>query len=78
MVERNKDVCPLACRWLSQGVADMAPIATSRAQAMAGIFHPFVSLCFHCMFIPGHLASRLKKNMGDRFSALRLLLQSQH
>ena len=26
----------------------MTPIAASRVQAMAGIFHPFVSLCFHC------------------------------
>ena len=27
----------------------MTPVAASRVQAMASIFHPFVSLCFHCM-----------------------------
>ena len=37
----------------------MAPIVASMVQAMAGIFHPFVSLCFHCIFVPGHIASRL-------------------
>ena len=42
----------------SQEVAGMTPIAASRVQAMAGIFHPFVSLCFHCIFVPRHLASR--------------------
>ena len=26
-------------------------VAASRVQAMAGIFHPFVSLCFHCIFL---------------------------
>ena len=38
----------------------MTPIVASTVQAMAGIFHPFVSLCFHCIFVPGHIASRLK------------------
>ena len=37
----------------------MTPVAASRVQAMAGIFHPFVSLCFHCIFVPGHIASHL-------------------
>ena len=27
----------------------MTPIEASWVQAMAGIFHPFVSLCFHCI-----------------------------
>ena len=27
----------------------MTPIPASRVQAMASIFHPFVSLCFHCI-----------------------------
>ena len=42
-----------------RGVAGMTPIVASRVQAMAGIFHPFVSLCFHCIFVPGHIASCL-------------------
>ena len=42
----------------------MTPIAASTVQAMASIFHPFVSLCFHCTFVPGHIASRL--NIANR------------
>ena len=37
----------------------MTPIAASTVQAMAGIFHPFVSLCFQCIFVPGHIVSHL-------------------
>ena len=57
-----------AC-WLAAGpdgpvrVAGMTPIAASTVQAMAGIFHPFVSLCFQCIFLPGHIASCLDGNL---------------
>ena len=36
----------------------MTPVAVSRVQAMAGIFHPFVSLCFHCTSV--HVNAILK------------------
>ena len=48
----------------------MTPIAASTVQAMAGIFHPFVSLCFQCIFVPGHIASHL--NVSEQY-----LLQSR-
>ena len=43
----------------------MTPIAVSMVQAMAGIFHPFVSLCFQCIFVPGHIASRLNPYINN-------------
>ena len=50
----------------------MTPIAASRVQVMAGIFHPFVSLCFHCIFVPGHIASCLNTYLFLTHSILTL------
>ena len=37
-----------SCLWSYFAVGTVL-IAASTVQAMAGIFHPFVSLCFHCI-----------------------------
>ena len=31
-----------------------------QVRATAGIFHPFASLCFQCIIVPGSLVSHLK------------------
>ena len=54
----------------------MTPIVASRVQAMAGIFHPFVSLCFHCIFVPGHIASRLN-SLQDSIRFLSKILSAK-